>query len=156
MLWTLLVTKLLIYVYFDSVNHKLAFPKGLVSAPGRPRVAPNSPVVFDVSLEYIPGLESDEEWNSLLKFRLKYEIHTHAFMWWCLISIFICCKKSLSFSVPSPFDPQTFYLFSIVEERWCLITQDYKSLIIFSEFEMNVLNSMRCLSYRFFVRKWMF
>ncbi|XP_038875118.1 peptidyl-prolyl cis-trans isomerase FKBP16-3, chloroplastic isoform X1 [Benincasa hispida] len=39
----------------------LAFPKGLTSAPGRPRVAPNSPVVFDVSLEYIPGLEEDEE-----------------------------------------------------------------------------------------------
>ncbi|OIT28972.1 PREDICTED: peptidyl-prolyl cis-trans isomerase FKBP16-3, chloroplastic [Nicotiana attenuata] len=39
----------------------LAFPKGLTSAPGRPRVAPNSPVIFDVSLEYIPGLESDEE-----------------------------------------------------------------------------------------------
>ncbi|XP_058094211.1 peptidyl-prolyl cis-trans isomerase FKBP16-3, chloroplastic isoform X2 [Magnolia sinica] len=39
----------------------LAFPKGLNSAPGRPRVAPNSPVIFDVSLEYIPGLESDEE-----------------------------------------------------------------------------------------------
>ncbi|VVB03261.1 unnamed protein product [Arabis nemorensis] len=39
----------------------LAFPKGLTSAPGRPRVAPNSPVVFDVSLEYIPGLDSDEE-----------------------------------------------------------------------------------------------
>ncbi|CAK9134852.1 unnamed protein product [Ilex paraguariensis] len=39
----------------------LAFPKGLTSAPGRPRVAPNSPVVFDVSLEYIPGLEDDEE-----------------------------------------------------------------------------------------------
>lgn len=39
----------------------LAFPKGLVSAPGRPRVAANSPVVFDVSLEYIPGLEADEE-----------------------------------------------------------------------------------------------
>uniref|UniRef100_A0A0F7H0C6 peptidylprolyl isomerase n=1 Tax=Masdevallia picturata TaxID=125444 RepID=A0A0F7H0C6_9ASPA len=38
----------------------LAFPKGLSSAPGRPRVAPNSPVVFDVSLEYIPGLEVDE------------------------------------------------------------------------------------------------
>ncbi|KAG9145086.1 hypothetical protein Leryth_008886 [Lithospermum erythrorhizon] len=38
----------------------LAFPKGLTSAPGRPRVAPNSPVVFDVSLEYIPGLEADE------------------------------------------------------------------------------------------------
>ncbi|XP_020248677.1 peptidyl-prolyl cis-trans isomerase FKBP16-3, chloroplastic [Asparagus officinalis] len=34
----------------------LAFPKGLTSAPGRPRVAPNSPVVFDVSLEYVPGL----------------------------------------------------------------------------------------------------
>ncbi|XP_057958001.1 peptidyl-prolyl cis-trans isomerase FKBP16-3, chloroplastic isoform X2 [Malania oleifera] len=39
----------------------LAFPKGLTSAPGRPRVAPNSPVIFDVSLEYVPGLESDEE-----------------------------------------------------------------------------------------------
>ncbi|CAI9099484.1 OLC1v1036311C1 [Oldenlandia corymbosa var. corymbosa] len=39
----------------------LAFPKGLTSAPGRPRVAPNSPVIFDVSLEYIPGLEVDEE-----------------------------------------------------------------------------------------------
>nr|AJS13476.1 FKBP16-3 [Erycina pusilla] len=38
----------------------LAFPKGLSSAAGRPRVAPNSPVVFDVSLEYIPGLELDE------------------------------------------------------------------------------------------------
>ncbi|KAL6191483.1 hypothetical protein ACLB2K_037873 [Fragaria x ananassa] len=39
----------------------LAFPKGLNSAPGRPRVAPSSPVVFDVSLEYVPGLEIDEE-----------------------------------------------------------------------------------------------
>ncbi|GMH08703.1 hypothetical protein Nepgr_010543 [Nepenthes gracilis] len=39
----------------------LAFPKGLASAPGRPRVAPNSAVVFDVSLEYIPGLGLDEE-----------------------------------------------------------------------------------------------
>ncbi|WCJ41275.1 FKBP-like peptidyl-prolyl cis-trans isomerase family protein [Euphorbia peplus] len=39
----------------------LAFPKGLNSAPGRPRVAPNSPVVFDVSLEYIPGVDADEE-----------------------------------------------------------------------------------------------
>ncbi|XP_010909098.1 peptidyl-prolyl cis-trans isomerase FKBP16-3, chloroplastic isoform X1 [Elaeis guineensis] len=38
----------------------LAFPKGLNSAPGRPRVAPNSPVIFDVSLEYVPGLETDE------------------------------------------------------------------------------------------------
>ena len=33
----------------------LAFPKGLASAPGRPRVAPNSDVVFDVYLRYIPG-----------------------------------------------------------------------------------------------------
>uniref|UniRef100_A0A0F7CZ27 peptidylprolyl isomerase n=1 Tax=Erodium foetidum TaxID=337372 RepID=A0A0F7CZ27_9ROSI len=39
----------------------LAFPKGLTSAPGRPRVAPSAPVVFDVRLEYIPGLETDEE-----------------------------------------------------------------------------------------------
>ncbi|XP_015869208.2 peptidyl-prolyl cis-trans isomerase FKBP16-3, chloroplastic [Ziziphus jujuba] len=39
----------------------LAFPKGLTSAPGRPRVAPSSPVIFDVSLEYIPGLEEEEE-----------------------------------------------------------------------------------------------
>ncbi|GAB4825579.1 hypothetical protein Ancab_008453 [Ancistrocladus abbreviatus] len=39
----------------------LAFPKGLNSAPGRPRVAPNSPVIFDVSLEYVPGLELEEE-----------------------------------------------------------------------------------------------
>ncbi|TMW99652.1 hypothetical protein EJD97_002222 [Solanum chilense] len=43
------------------VPGSLAFPKGLISAPGRPRVAPNSPLVFDVSLEFIPGLESDEE-----------------------------------------------------------------------------------------------
>nr|AFK45408.1 unknown [Medicago truncatula] len=39
----------------------LAFPKGLNSAPGGPRVAPNSPVVFDVSLEYVPGLDVDED-----------------------------------------------------------------------------------------------
>ncbi|OMO87964.1 hypothetical protein CCACVL1_08632 [Corchorus capsularis] len=39
---------------------ELAFPKGLTSAPGRPRVAPSSPIVFDVSLEYIPGLEDEE------------------------------------------------------------------------------------------------
>ncbi|BFG15854.1 hypothetical protein CerSpe_021280 [Prunus speciosa] len=38
----------------------LAFPKGLNSAPGRPRVAPSSPVIFDVSLEYVPGLEIEE------------------------------------------------------------------------------------------------
>ena len=39
----------------------LAFPKGLASAPGRPRIPPNSPVVFDVDLLYIPGLDFDEE-----------------------------------------------------------------------------------------------
>mmetsp|Transcript_19017 Transcript_19017/g.48008 ORF Transcript_19017/g.48008 Transcript_19017/m.48008 type:complete len:223 (-) Transcript_19017:180-848(-) len=39
----------------------LAFPKGLASAPGRPRIPPNSPCVFDVSLLYIPGLDFDEE-----------------------------------------------------------------------------------------------
>ncbi|KAJ6917529.1 hypothetical protein NC652_019768 [Populus alba x Populus x berolinensis] len=43
------------------VGFQLAFPKGLTSAPGRARVAPNSPVVFDVSLEYIPGLQVEEE-----------------------------------------------------------------------------------------------
>ncbi|CAI5509776.1 unnamed protein product [Closterium sp. Naga37s-1] len=40
---------------------ELAFPKGLASAPGRPRVLPNAPVIFDVKLAYVPGLEEDEE-----------------------------------------------------------------------------------------------
>ncbi|CAO2173611.1 unnamed protein product [Urochloa humidicola] len=35
----------------------LAFPKGLTSAPGRPRVPPSSPV--DVNLLYIPGLDDE-------------------------------------------------------------------------------------------------
>lgn len=39
----------------------LAFPKGLTAAAGRPRVPPSSPVVFDVSLEYVPGLDDEEE-----------------------------------------------------------------------------------------------
>mmetsp|Transcript_26986 Transcript_26986/g.59012 ORF Transcript_26986/g.59012 Transcript_26986/m.59012 type:complete len:217 (+) Transcript_26986:76-726(+) len=39
----------------------LAFPKGLKAAAGRPSVPPASPVVFDVQLLYIPGLEDDEE-----------------------------------------------------------------------------------------------
>lgn len=43
------------------VPGELAFPKGLPSAAGRPRVAPASPVVFDVSLLYIPGFDDDEE-----------------------------------------------------------------------------------------------
>lgn len=37
----------------------LAFPKGLPSGPGRPRVPPASPVVFDVELLYIPGLDDE-------------------------------------------------------------------------------------------------
>ena len=45
--------------WISCIFDQLAFPKGLNSAPGRPRVAPNSPVVFDVSLVYIPGLELD-------------------------------------------------------------------------------------------------
>jgi peptidylprolyl isomerase len=39
---------------------ELAFPKGLKAAAGRPSVPPASPVVFDVALRYIPGLEDDE------------------------------------------------------------------------------------------------
>jgi peptidylprolyl isomerase len=39
---------------------ELAFPKGLASAAGRPRVPPKSPVVFDVQLLLIPGLEDEE------------------------------------------------------------------------------------------------
>ncbi|KAK9790759.1 hypothetical protein WJX73_006508 [Symbiochloris irregularis] len=42
------------------VPGNLAFPKGVASAPGRPRVPPSSPVVFDVKLLYIPGLSDDE------------------------------------------------------------------------------------------------
>eukprot|EP00250_Pteridium_aquilinum_P008689 c18135_g1_i1 orf=76-750(+) len=38
---------------------QLAYPKGLPSAAGRPRVLPNSPVMFDVSLEYVPGLDDE-------------------------------------------------------------------------------------------------
>lgn len=37
----------------------LAFPKGLPSGPGRPRVPPLSDVVFDVRLRLIPGLDYD-------------------------------------------------------------------------------------------------
>ena len=40
---------------------ELAFPKGLASAPGRPRVPPATPVVFDVALRFIPGLEELSE-----------------------------------------------------------------------------------------------
>lgn len=37
----------------------LAFPKGLKAAAGRPSVPPASPVVFDVQLLYIPGLDEE-------------------------------------------------------------------------------------------------
>ncbi|MCO5576779.1 hypothetical protein L7F22_030599 [Adiantum nelumboides] len=39
----------------------LAFPKGLPASAGRPRVPPSTPVMFDVSLEYVPGLDDEEE-----------------------------------------------------------------------------------------------
>ncbi|CAM6093415.1 unnamed protein product [Calypogeia fissa] len=38
---------------------ELAFPKGLNASAGRPRVPPASPVIFDVNLLYIPGLEDE-------------------------------------------------------------------------------------------------
>ena len=42
------------------VPGNLSFPKGLPAGPGRPRVPPASPVVFDVQLLYVPGLEMEE------------------------------------------------------------------------------------------------
>lgn len=39
------------------VPGSLAYPKGLPAGPGRARVPPASPVIFDVQLLYIPGLE---------------------------------------------------------------------------------------------------
>ena len=36
---------------------ELGFPNGLPSGPGRPRVPPLSPVMFDVKLLLIPGLQ---------------------------------------------------------------------------------------------------
>ncbi|WPT17532.1 Peptidyl-prolyl cis-trans isomerase FKBP16-3 [Picochlorum sp. SENEW3] len=43
------------------VPGELSFPKGLPAGPGRPRVAPNSPVVFDVQLLYVPGLDTEDD-----------------------------------------------------------------------------------------------
>jgi hypothetical protein len=40
---------------------QLAFPKGLSAAAGRPRVAPSTPVIFDVQLLYIPGVSDFDE-----------------------------------------------------------------------------------------------
>lgn len=37
----------------------LAFPNGLASAPGRPRVPPGTPVMFDVQLLLIPGMDDE-------------------------------------------------------------------------------------------------
>ncbi|KAG2498815.1 hypothetical protein HYH03_003008 [Edaphochlamys debaryana] len=39
----------------------MAFPKGLKAAAGRPSVPPSSPVVFDVKLLYVPGLDDADE-----------------------------------------------------------------------------------------------
>ena len=39
----------------------LSFPKGLKAAAGRPAVPAASPVMFDVQLIYVPGLDVDEE-----------------------------------------------------------------------------------------------
>ena len=38
----------------------LSFPKGLPSGPGRPRILPESPVIFDVQLLLVPGYDDDE------------------------------------------------------------------------------------------------
>eukprot|EP01023_Acetabularia_acetabulum_P008599 TRINITY_DN1373_c0_g1_i6.p2 TRINITY_DN1373_c0_g1~~TRINITY_DN1373_c0_g1_i6.p2 ORF type:complete len:211 (+),score=42.76 TRINITY_DN1373_c0_g1_i6:40-672(+) len=43
------------------VPGNLSFPNGLKSGPGRPRILPNSPVVFDVQLLYVPGLDDEDE-----------------------------------------------------------------------------------------------
>jgi len=40
---------------------QLAFPKGLGAAVGRPRVAPSTPVIFDVQLLYILGVSDFDE-----------------------------------------------------------------------------------------------
>lgn len=39
---------------------KLSYPKGFVTERGMPNLAPRSPVVFDVQLRYVAGLEVDE------------------------------------------------------------------------------------------------
>jgi peptidylprolyl isomerase len=40
---------------------QLAFPKGFGAAAGRPRLAPITPVIFDVQLLYIPGVSDFDE-----------------------------------------------------------------------------------------------
>ena len=39
------------------VPGKLAFPKGLASSPGMPRIPPASDCIFDVELLYCPGMQ---------------------------------------------------------------------------------------------------
>jgi hypothetical protein len=41
----------------------LSFPKSLKAAAGRPTVPANSPVIFDVSLLYIPGEALVGDWD---------------------------------------------------------------------------------------------
>lgn len=42
------------------VPGNLAYPKGLTAGPGRPRVPPSSPVIFDVQLLLVPGLDNED------------------------------------------------------------------------------------------------
>jgi peptidylprolyl isomerase len=43
------------------VPGNLAFDKNLKAAAGRPSVPANSPIIFDVELLYIPGMETEDE-----------------------------------------------------------------------------------------------
>lgn len=42
------------------VPGELSFPKGLPPAPGRPRLPPYSPCMFDVQLLYVPGFDLED------------------------------------------------------------------------------------------------
>jgi peptidylprolyl isomerase len=45
----------------SSLIWQLAFPEGLGAAVRIPRVAPNTPVIFDVQLLYTPGVSDFDE-----------------------------------------------------------------------------------------------
>jgi hypothetical protein len=45
----------------SSLIWQLAFPEGLGAAAGIPRVAPSTPVIFDVQLLYTPGVSDFDE-----------------------------------------------------------------------------------------------
>ncbi len=45
----------------SSLIWQLAFPEGLGAAVRIPRVAPNTPVIFDVQLLYVPGVSDFDE-----------------------------------------------------------------------------------------------